>query len=56
MIEAKNWFSTRHNKRVHCISVEGTSRKLVFNDEELRELATYIQTVLGGHNEHNRTD
>lgn len=55
-ITTQSWYSTRHNKRVHSIGIEGTSRKLVFNDDELRELAKYIHTVLGGHNDDNRTD
>lgn len=55
-ITTKSWHSTRHNKRVHSIGIEGTSRKLVFNDDELEELAKYIHTVLGGHNDHDRTN
>lgn len=55
-ITTKSWHSTRHNKRVHRIGIEGTSRNLMFNDDDLRDLAKYIDLVLGGHNDDNRTD
>ena len=40
-ITTKSWYSTRHNKRVHRIGIEGTSRNLMFNDDDLREVKSW---------------
>ena len=53
-ITTQSWHSTRHNKRVHRIGIEGTSRNLMFNDDDLRDLAKYIDLVLGGRNDDDR--
>lgn len=55
-ITTQSWYSTRHNKRVHRIGIEGTSRNLMFNDDDLRDLAKYIDLVIGGRNDDDRTD
>lgn len=55
MLEIRNWRSRQDGARLHRISVEGTNRRMIVNDEELGKILQYAQRAVGGHNDHTES-
>ena len=53
MSEIRSWRSQRDGARLHRLTVKGSNRRMIVNDEELAEIARYAQKALGGTYEDN---
>ena len=51
----RSWRSQRDGVRLHRLTVEGSNRRMIVNDEELAEIARYAQKALGGTYEQDTT-
>ena len=49
----RSWRSQRDGARLHRLTVKGSNRRMIVNDEELAEIARYAQKALGGTYEDN---
>ena len=55
MSEIRSWRSQRDGARLHRLTVKGSNRRMIVNDEELAEIARYAQRALGGTYEQDTT-
>ena len=55
MSEIRSWRSQRDGARLHRLTVKGSNRRMIVNDEELAEIARYAQKALGGTYEQDTT-
>ena len=53
MLQIRSWRSRQDGVRLHRVSVEGTNRRMILNDEELGKIVQYAQRAAGGTYEDN---